>query len=319
MNAVRLCALSACAGLALAPAALAQGTLHVEDLKVNPFTLGSASVELTCAEPDEGVSPADAACSVPVRLTARRTTRSWAPTGPTRSLTQQAVSLAAGERRTVTVRIPPAALRNWLATGTAQAEVTASTAAGGSWSSAFVSAEVKSSICGQPMAVAFRGAPVQQRLAFSGGTSVSGVSAGELGLGATTSNPGGAVTFTVHGVTYQVAKGSRFEMTCSGVGVIQRGRFFPTLVLHSGSVRVTGTPRGRHQLAATIFTPEGNLGSRNRERIDMTVTRRGTVSTMRVARGASTGITPLFHGAKTSPCTSGSALSINRAGQIRKA
>ena len=88
--------------------------------------------------------------------------------------------------------------------------------------------------------------------------------------------------------------------------------------MRKGSVRVTGKPRS-FEYVASIFTPEGSLGSRSQETVDFKVTRdlAKRKSTLRVKRGKTTQITPV-NSSTRSPCTNGQGLSVDRHGRISK-
>lgn len=129
----------------------------------------------------------------------------------------------------------------------------------------------------------------------------------------------GSITFTLNGLTYRAAKGTRFELGCTAVGAVRRGAWMPTPWLEQGSLTVIGTPRGR-QYAATVSTAEGNLGTRSMERTHLVVSRnaRRRIATLHVVQGRTGQITPV-HTSKGSPCTSGSKLRVDRRGRISAA
>jgi hypothetical protein len=92
------------------------------------------------------------------------------------------------------------------------------------------------------------------------------------------------------------------------------------VLLIDGKVRATGRPRGKAQPAVDVTTYEGGLGTRSREAVDLTVTRnkRRRRSVLYVKQGRTGQITP-FKTRKSSPCTNGSRLAVDRFGRISRA
>jgi hypothetical protein len=127
-------------------------------------------------------------------------------------------------------------------------------------------------------------------------------------------------SFKLAGVIYTMAPHTRATLHCSLVFSVDRRRWFATLLLQSGAVRVSGKPRGRAQPATNVATPEASFGSRSRERVDFRVMRNAKrrISTMRVRIGRTTEATRIVGGVGASfPCTRGKSIRVSRRGVIR--
>jgi hypothetical protein len=172
--------------------------------------------------------------------------------------------------------------------------------------------------CPGPVYAPFSGGAVQESHRVNGHAQRSSILTGDLAEGVPMVVGAHAITFTESGVTYTLAPHAVFMRTCWSVGAVRGGRWFPTVELDSGSVHARGKPTGA-QLAVSIGTPEGALGSRSQERVDLVVSRdpKREVSTMRVKVGATTQVTPRSSPTR-SPCTNGQALTVDHAGRIHR-
>jgi hypothetical protein len=127
-------------------------------------------------------------------------------------------------------------------------------------------------------------------------------------------------TFKLAGITYTLAPHTRATLHCSIVFSVDRRRWFASLLLQSGKVRVSGKPRGKAQPATNVVTPEAGFGSRSRESVDFEVERntRRRVSTMRVRIGRTTEATRVIGaGTASFPCTRGKLIRVSAGGVIR--
>jgi hypothetical protein len=131
-------------------------------------------------------------------------------------------------------------------------------------------------------------------------------------------NGAGETSFRHLGVTYTLSPGARLRFDCSSVNSVAGARPFPTIMLESGRVRVSGTPQGARQPATTVYTREASLGSRSRERVDYVVERdaRRGIASMRVQVGRTLEATRTFSGAAF-PCTRGRTIRVSRTGIVR--
>src|SRR4051812_3383212 len=116
-----------------------------------------------------------------------------------------------------------------------------------------------------------------------------------------------AVTFKANGLTYHVAKRTRFSLQCVSVGAVHAGRYFPGLILSSGKVRVEGTPDGDKQLASSVITHEGGFSSQKVEHVDYTVVRNAKKrrAELHVSDGDTMEAVHLLFGGPNFPCTPG--------------
>lgn len=283
----------------------------------------SINVPVSCAVGQEPTTSDRCAGDVAV-LAAPANPDTGQATGAQVAVGSLAVDLAVGESRVLAVATPVTALRNpMLLVGAhvAVVEVRLSTAGvltGGSHLVSFVA--LPPSVCRLPALVGYSGAPLLYRRPGSHATATELRSPVlDLFTQADVVADRGPMSFTLFGLTYSVDQGTRFRISCVAVNAVRHGAWMPTISLQSGSIHITGRPTGP-QLAATVSTPEGNLGSRRVERVDLVVARDPAqrVSTLRVKRGASGQITPV-HTSKGSPCTSGSSLRVNRVGRITAA
>lgn len=105
---------------------------------------------------------------------------------------------------------------------------------------------------------------------------------------------------------------------CSSTPSIRRGRPFPTLMLESGTVRVSGRPRGARQPAAAVVVREAAFTSDDRRAVTFTVTRdaRRRIDTVRATRGTVTA-RHLFFSGLSFPCTTGKTFRVGRRGLLR--
>jgi hypothetical protein len=171
--------------------------------------------------------------------------------------------------------------------------------------------------CHQPRSFPFTGGPVEQETLDNKGFET--VVSDHLDSTTVTNVGAKGAAFSLFGVRYEFGPNSQFSLLCSALTDYASGKPFPTVVIEKGSVHVSGKPRGP-QYVASIFTPEGSLGSRSQERIDFKVTRNAAHrrSTLRVKRGRTTQITPV-NSSTRSPCTNGHALTVDRHGRVTKA
>ncbi len=172
------------------------------------------------------------------------------------------------------------------------------------------------SFCHLPRSVSFAGGPAEQK--SLDGKRFEPLVSGRLDSFTDTKVGGKRLRFSLYGVKYEFAPRARFSLQCSALGSYAHGKPFPTVIMREGKVHVTGKPRG-YQYVASIYTPEGSLGSRSKERVDFTVTRKPAAhkSILRVEKGHTTQITPVDSTTR-SPCTDGQALSVDRRGHVRR-
>lgn len=279
------------------------------------------TVTVSCPT-DPSLAPSD--CPVTLALSWRPASRrSFAPQGPMRALTAQTFTVAAGQSQTLTMIAPAAKLRDVTArqhvAAIAYATLTDLRTNGKVDQQQSAGTVGAYDNCPGPAYVPFRGGAVDVL-----GRSPSGkvthvpVLSGDLGVGEAMQVGARPVSFEVLGVTYHLSAGAQFDRTCWGLSDYHRGQAAPTVFLAAGQVTAAGTPHGA-QIWVSIGTPEGSLGSRSQERVAFTVKRnaRARVSTIRVAVGRTTQVTP-FNTPTRSPCTNGQALSVDRHGHIRR-
>ena len=125
------------------------------------------------------------------------------------------------------------------------------------------------------------------------------------------------VTMQAGGLSYALSPNTRFSFSCSSTPSIARSRPFPTLMLESGSVRVSGRPSAARQPAAAVVVREAGFTSRARRPVSFTVTRdaRRRIDTVRVSRGTVTA-RHLFFSGLTFPCTTGKTLRVGPRGLL---
>ena len=126
------------------------------------------------------------------------------------------------------------------------------------------------------------------------------------------------VTMRAGGLAYLLAPKTRFSFSCSSTPSVAHGRPFPTLVLESGSVRVSGRPSARRQPAAAVVVREAGFNSRPRRPVSFTVARDASrrVDTVRVTRGTVTA-RHLFFSGLTFPCKTGKTIRVGPRGLLR--
>jgi len=287
--------------------------------------LTSLTSAVTCATPPPGQSQ----CAVTLRTMWRATAQGkYAATGTARFVgSPQQVTVPAAATVSVTVNVPPAQLRDVLARTKTAAIVELRATIDGylvDTNSAYASLRNPSNMCGTPRFTRHGGAKLDTEFERNTGKGLTktwiALTSPDLEIYTRYRVRSGSVAFTIHGVRYQLPKGSEFNITCSGLGAVKRGRLFATLYLARGSVRTTGKPRGSRQPAVSILTNEGSLGTRTAESVDLTVKRNVNAqkSSMLVRRGRTGQITP-WKSQKSSPCTNGRRLTVDRRGRIRSA
>ena len=126
---------------------------------------------------------------------------------------------------------------------------------------------------------------------------------------------GGAISYSHRGVTYTLAKGAKFGVTCTGNTSTAGGRGVLSPYLYAGRVSVKSDAKDMTQPAAWVVTPEGNLGTRAKETTSFSVSRKRSVSTLAMQKGKAGTITP-WNSRTRSPCRAGEKLSVNRKGVI---
>ena len=134
----------------------------------------------------------------------------------------------------------------------------------------------------------------------------------EIAVGAT------PATMRAAGLAYVLAPKTRFSFGCSSTPSVAHGRPFPTLMLESGNVRVSGRPSARRQPAAAVVVREAGFTSRPRRRVSFTVARDASrrIDTVRVTRGRVTA-RHLFFSGLTFPCTTGKTIRVGPRGLLR--
>ena len=125
------------------------------------------------------------------------------------------------------------------------------------------------------------------------------------------------VTMHAGGLSYALSPKSRFSFSCSSTPSVRRGRPFPTLILESGTVDVSGRPSGARQPAAAVVVQEAGFTSSPSRRVSFTVTRnaRRHIDTVHVTRGRVTA-RHLFFSGLTFPCTTGKTIRVGPRGLL---
>lgn len=297
------------------PESTTQGTLTV-----GAFDRQLTRVPLTfaCTTPPPGASACDVVIHAAWSLVDGRTGRH--KTTPV-EFAALSVSVPAGATKAVDVDTHALGLRTRAAKTVnteALVDVDVRDAAGGGvdFGSALGYVPPFESDCHQPRSFPFTGGPVQQERLD--GKGMETVVSDRLDSTTDTTTGAKGASFSLYGVTYAFGPHARFALLCSALSDYARGKPFPTVFMHSGTVHVTGKPGG-FQYVASIFTPEGSLGSRSQEKIDFRVTRKAKAhrSVLEVTTGKTTQITPV-NSSTRSPCTNGHALSVDRKGRIAK-
>lgn len=297
----------------------------------DPLFHTSFDVTLTCIALDPPA--ADGAASAP-RCTQELTLTAiaadpwndWKESGQPVVLTVAPVDLAVGETTKLTLQTPVGKLRDtFLGTALTGAILKLRTPVATDRSLAEVGVQqplerIGRPACVLPTWVAYRAAkPAMQQYTSETGSRFASSPHRDLKTSGVELRAMSATTFSLHGLTYTASAGSRFSFTCGAINAVTTTNLYPTIMLTTGSIRVTGRPTGRHQLAALIATDEAGLGNRAQERVDFTVARdaRRKVATIRMRVGRTGGITPRDSDA-VSPCTSGSSLRIDHRGRITR-
>lgn len=263
-------------------------------------------------------------CPVTLKLSWRPADRrTYKAKGGAVALSARTVTLSPGQSQTLTLAAPKRLLRDVTASRHVAAIVYATLLDNRTGTKVgqlqYMGPSGAFTICPGPAYVHFTGGPVVViNRTLSGKTTLMPVVSGDLEEGEDLQAGDHAVQFTMLGVTYRISPHALFARTCWSLTDYAGGRPAPTVVIDSGSIHVSGRPRGI-QYWVGVGTPEGNLGSRSRERVAFTVTRnaRAEVSTMRVSVGRTTQVTP-FDTPTRSPCTNGQALSVDRYGHIHR-
>jgi hypothetical protein len=318
--------------LAAAPAAAQDG--WPPDVPTTELKLGQVladaqainfSVPVTCVTATKG----SGACVLTLRVSRQRTPPDeWAPSGPVTVVDQQQFAIPAGQTQTVASVVPAGKLRDVLSRVDGAAVVTFEFSDPSGQvvdaDGVFVRPPSRASMpglhCAGRMFLNVLSGTFDERTRHGDDERWDPLRVPQIARGVRYRVTSPSARVRCAGITVTARKGTEFAIGCGGLSDYNHRRLFQLVLLDSGTVRLQGRPRGAASFAAAAETLEGNLGMRRPERADLTVThnKHRLVSTMHVRKGSSGQITPTFHGAKSSPCTNGSKLSVNLHGHIRK-
>jgi hypothetical protein len=264
------------------------------------------------------------ACVLTLRVSWQRTPKTkWAPSGPRTVVDEQQLTIPVGETREVRSSVAPGKLRDVLSAADGAAIVTfafSDPAGEVDSSGTFVAPPSRKGGCSGDVFFDVLGGTLDEKTTVNGKDHWNALEGAEIARSTPYRVTSASAVVRYSGIRVTAAKGSEFLISCAALSDYNQRRFFPAVYLLKGKVRLQGRPQGRGAFAVAVDTLEGNLGMRRGESADLTVTRnpRRSVSTMHVHKGRSGQITPTFHTAQSSPCTSGSKLSVNLRGRIRR-
>jgi hypothetical protein len=322
-----LCALPCAAPAALGP--IGEPDAPATEVEVGEVLADAQAINFSAPVKCVASGDGSGACALTLRLSWQRTPPSrWAPSGPVTVVAQQQLSIPVGQRQTVAAIAPAAKLRDVLSPrgGAAIVSVELSDPSGSvvDAGSVFVRPPSQATMnglrCGGPMFLDVLAGTFDEQTGSREQRRWDPLRAPQIARGVRYRVTSRSARVRYAGITVTARKGSELAIGCGGLSDYNHRRLFQLVLLTSGTVRLQGIPRGPASFAAAVETLEGNLGLRRRERADLTVTHDAhrLVSTMQVRKGRSGQVTPTFHGAKSSPCTSGSRLSVNLYGHIRR-